>query len=282
MKEERQGEAKNPGPEDDVSTDDEDHISNDSGNSDDDNDSSDEENRQEGIKDKDRITIISANIHALGPRAAEIAGWKHKVKFLQETKMHAIAQGRVQGSMKEHGQLIKMSKPRRKKKGQRETAGVAIITGNNDPTAQADSCVDIEVVADEGRYVEATISCGKGDGSITVMSLYGQDGAANESSKYRYNEDMVARVLLRAISAGDVPVFIGTDMNINPEKLEVLQEAIKKQFIYEMPAQFGLAEQATYSKDGDGMEEGMKGKGKTRLDTIFTNKQEQCWCEDAN
>ena len=39
-----------------------------------------------------------------------------------------------------------------------------------------------------------------------------------------------------------------------------------------MPAQFGLAEQATYSINGSEIEKGMKGKGKTRIDTIFANK----------
>ena len=228
MKEERQGEAKNPGPETQSDTDDEHQEDESECSSNSDRDSCDEEcKNEEDTVDKDKITIISTNVHALGPRVAEIAGWKHEIKTLQETKMHAIAQRRVHGLMKEHGQQIKMSKPRKKKKGQRETGGVPIITGSNDPTTQADNCVDTEVVAEEGRYVETTICCGKGDESITVMSFCGQDGAASDGSKYRYNEDMMARVLLKAISAGNVPVFIGADLNINPEKSEVLQETFK-------------------------------------------------------
>ena len=58
--------------------------------------------------------------------------------------------------MKEHGQQIMVSRPRRKKKGQRETAGVVVITGSKDPTIQVGSSEDAEVVAGESRFAEAT------------------------------------------------------------------------------------------------------------------------------
>ena len=105
--------AKNPGPQDQSEIDADAEDQEDEGDSASDtsssgNDSSDDENKkEEDTENKDKITIISTNVHALGPRVAEIAGWKHEMKILQETKMHAIAQRRAHELIKEHGQQNK-------------------------------------------------------------------------------------------------------------------------------------------------------------------------------
>ena len=70
--------------------------------------------------------------------------------------------------------------------------------------------------------------------------------------------------------AGDVPYYIGTDMNIDPAKSEILKRAMDCGLVIDVPAQFAHGNQPTY--DRDGQKEGRIGPGRTRIDTILANK----------
>ncbi len=146
---------------------------------------------------KDVIGIISANVHALGPRAESVALWDADVVLFQETKLAAHAIRDVSTVMRDNGWSFihgKPCTPPKGKKGEGRTVAATEATSGGvaamakrprrpiDPTKyDTDS-----VLHGSGRWMEMKTPIGGKSGCLTTACYYGVSGAnTNKASTCR-------------------------------------------------------------------------------------------------
>ena len=94
----------------------------------------------------------------------------------------------------------------------------------------------INLLALSGRWLEVCVPVGDGKQQIIVSTLYGISGASNDTTKRDETERLLAAALLRKAQLKNVPYFITTDLNIDPRKMKVLENAINQELCYDSSA----------------------------------------------
>ena len=151
--------------------------------------------------------------------------------------------------------------------------GVAILTKEGTPAKKAACNAETAILRDQGRWEEVLHALGKGNQHLKVASLYGYDGATKDGERFRLNEDLISRALIRLLEAGDAPYVMCGDFNITPQQSPAIAGLIAKGLLIDVPHAFGLGWQHTFSRNANGPpHEGVEGKGRTRIDTILASK----------
>lgn len=101
-------------------------------------------------------------------------------------------------------------------------------------------------------------------------NLYGYDGASTNAQQKQQNEDLIGQAILRMLEVGDVPYFLSGDFNAHPDESDTIKPMIAKGLVVDIPAAFGHGEKHAYAREGPA--EGLQGPGRTRIDTVLTNK----------
>ena len=84
---------------------------------------------------------------------------------------------------------------------------------------------------------------------------------------------MISTALIRLIEVGDTPYVLCGDFNTNPQQSPAITGLISKGMLIDVQDAFGLGGQHTFSSHANGPPlEGVEGKGRTRIDTVLTNK----------
>ena len=79
--------------------------------------------------------------------------------------------------------------------------GVAIAVRKEMPAKQAAAAFETAVLRDDARWDEVVVAVGNGNKHIHHAAIYGYDGAASEAERYRLNEDLLARSMLRMLES---------------------------------------------------------------------------------
>ena len=150
-------------------------------------------------EDGEGISIISANIHSLRPRADIVAGWDADIILVQETKLapHAIAQ--TAASLKSHHWQILHGKPCapqvQRKNAKRTLAaneansgGVAILAKKPMRLVNENQVSLDPILHDTGRWVEGKVPIRGHTKCLTLASVYGISGASSDDKKKNLNE----------------------------------------------------------------------------------------------
>ena len=87
----------------------------------------------------------------------------------------------------------------------------------------------INLLALSGRWLEVCVPVGDGKQQIIVSTLYAISGASNDTTKRDETERLLAAALLRKAQLKNEPYFITTDLNIDPRKMKVLENAINQE-----------------------------------------------------
>ena len=77
-----------------------------------------------------------------------------------------------------------------------------------------------------GRWIERRLFLKDGKHSILLASFYGVSGSTSCSASRAYNDELIGHIAARVSSMGQIPVFIGTDLNINPIDSNALTSAM--------------------------------------------------------
>ena len=109
--------------------------------------------------------------------------------------------------------------------------GVTIKVRKGVPAKTAALDAETVVLRDQCRWEEVAIALGTGKQHINMACLYGYDGASSDPERYRLNEDLLARALLRQLEAGDMPYVICADLNVKPEESGVISNLITKDLL---------------------------------------------------
>ena len=114
---------------------------------------------------------------------------------------------------------------------------------------------------------------GTSDKHLKAASLYGYDGAASDGERFRLNEDLISRALVRLLEAEDTPYLICGNFNINPQQSPAITGRINRGILVDVPCACELREQHTFSTNANGPpQQGVEGKGRARIDTVLANK----------
>ncbi len=93
------------------------------------------------------------------------------------------------------------------------------------------------MLRDSGRWEDRAVCCVEGSREIVVVAIFhGSSGAANDAEKFRRNEELLAKALVRMMTVGDVPYFLGAEMNVNPEESRVVAGLIERGCLVDLPA----------------------------------------------
>lgn len=106
------------------------------------------------------------------------------------------------------------------------------------------------MLRDQCRWEEVTIALGTGRKHLKMACIYGYDGASSDPQRYRLNEDLLARALLRQLEAGDTPYLICADLNIKPEDSNAISNLLAKNLLCDVPAAYGLGGSILSAKAG--------------------------------
>ena len=215
----------------------------------------------------------------MAPKNAEISEWEADVIVLQETRLSSIAQLKVGAKLRENDWQVFFGRPTAAKATKAKVAtatnaangGVAIMTKEGTAAKKAPNNVDTAILRDQGRWEEVLHALGKGNQHLKVASLYGYDGASSDGERFKLNEDLISRAMIRLIEAGDTPYLLCGDFNITPQQSPVIANLIAKGILVDVPDAYGLGGQHTFSHN-EPPKEGVEGKGRTRIDTILANK----------
>ena len=139
------------------------------------------------------ITIISANVHSMRPRAEIIATWDADIILVQETKLapHAISQ--TAATLKDYNWKLKHGKPCSPQTQRREDAvthaaneansgGVAILAKQPNYFLKCDNKED-DTIHDTGRWVEGKVPLKGNTNHLIVASVYGISGSSSDKKK---------------------------------------------------------------------------------------------------
>lgn len=151
--------------------------------------------------------------------------------------------------------------------------GVAILTKTGTPAQKAVGDADAAILRDQGRWEEVLHALEKGNKHLKVASIYGYDGAATDGERFRLNEDLICRALVKLLETGDTPYLLCGDFNITPQQSPAIARLLARGILVDVPHAFGLGEQHTFCMHAIGQPlEGVEGEGRTRIDTILANK----------
>jgi exonuclease III len=240
------------------------------------------------------MRLITANIHALQPRAEEVALWDADVIAVQETKLAAHAIRDMTDLMKDnhwrfvHGKPCAPSgswKSRRRTKAATEAnrGGVGIMIKDHlRPIATRGETQGMEVHAC-GRWAEVKIPLPGINTVLTVVSYYGVSGANSDPKRMAENETHLAEVICRALEAEDAPYLIMGDINVDPEMSAAVASAVDQGCLVDIGHEW--AEQVQGDEAGDHPRKmpeptfnkheppqpGMSGPGVSRIDAILAN-----------
>ena len=104
-----------------------------------------------------------------------------------------------------------------------------------------------------------------------MRSLYGYSGASQASADAIANEKLLAHAILRQKQFGDMPYYIGSDFNVDPQYSPVIIASIEAEITFDIvnDAYQGNAP-PTYCKGG--ITAGMSGAGVTSIDAILASR----------
>ena len=108
---------------------------------------------------------------------------------------------------------------------------------------KAPNNADTAILRDQGRWEEVLHALGNGNQHIKVASLYRYDGATNDGERFKLNEDLISRAMIRLMEAGDTPYMLCGDFNITPQQSPVIANLIAKGILVDVPYAFGLGGQ---------------------------------------
>ncbi len=234
--------------------------------------------------DKGHITIITANVGALKPKAAVVADWQADILLLQETKLTAAALAEVRAIFKRRGKAIHHGtpcKPMVRKAAKVASAAkeaaqggvAAILTGPRTATPSPTTALTQELRA-TARWEEIIVPTTASSIHMAAATIYGVSGAGQNPRNYKENEAILAKAVLRVIEMGDVPYVLMGDVNINPVDSEVLAGAIEAGVLVDigLAAQQGAEPHPTYRRSGPF--EGMKEEDSmtSRIDICLANR----------
>ena len=131
-------------------------------------------------------------------------------------------------------------------------------------------------LTESGRWVEVAVPLGSGDAHLLVASFYGISGASSEPAAKVENARLAAAAFIRKAHFKDVPYFLGTDLNENPDDNMVARSLTTAP----APHSYDIFRDWLMDKDGctpatyhcGQVWQGMQGQGATRIDTIFGNR----------
>ena len=239
------------------------------------------------------ISVISANVHSLRPRAEIVAAWKADIVAVQETKLapHAIAETSTILSGRcyrlAHGAPCQPQQYRKDAKvthaaNEANSGGVAIITQEHLRTISDDLAAQLPALHETARWTELKVPVRGRTKYLTIASFYGISGSSSNDRKYRANEELLSDAIKRAIEAGDAPYLLCGDFNVDPRDSQAIAAAVNSGLLVDIGHEWAttwtenedgeVAKQPENTLHREGPTEGLKGKGATRIDTI------QCDC----
>ena len=83
--------------------------------------------------------------------------------------------------------------------------GVALLARKGVPIKKAPHDHDTALLRDQGRWEEVTQAIGTGNRHVKIASLYGYDGASGNAERFKLNEDLLGKALLKMLETGDTP-----------------------------------------------------------------------------
>ena len=245
------------------------------------------------LSERKILSIISANIHALRPRAEVIKGWDSDILLLQETKLAPHAIGEVASIVSENGWNLIHGKPCATQNPRRNTmrthaateatsGGVAIMSSLPKKPITLQPSEDEAILRDTGRWVEAKIPIAGKARFLTVASYYGIVGASSDNRKKALNEHIINMAITKMIKAGEEPYLLCGDFNTDPEDSDTISAAIEAGLIIDVGHEWAprVADEEdeerrrkrpdpTFSCEEP--DPSMEGKGVTRIDLAFAN-----------
>ena len=244
-------------------------------------------------EDKRPLSIITANVHALRPRAENTTTWDTDVLLVQETKLAPHAVGEVTRIIKEdgwdmvHGKPCKTQNPRSNTNRthaatEATSGGVAILTRMPKKPLVPNYEIYSPILHDTGRWVEAKIPISGNARFLTIASFYGISGANSDGRKKALNDNIITQAIEKVIEAGNDPYILAGDFNIEPETSIAIAAAVDEGLLVDVGHEW-----ATKTKEGDDPEDthklpeptysnsdpepGMTGPGVTRIDLVLAN-----------
>jgi hypothetical protein len=147
------------------------------------------------------ITVLTANVNSLRPKASVVAGWQADVVLLQETKVSAATVGSVRTTLAEggkklhHGLLCKAAERRTTRTASSARGairgGVAAITSTPRDAVQADPSPVAKDLRATGRWEEIFVPTSNAATHLGTAVVYGVSGAGQNSRCYRENEALL-------------------------------------------------------------------------------------------
>ena len=137
------------------------------------------------------------------------------------------------------------------------------------PAKEAADNFQTAELRDDSRRQEVVVAVGDGNQHVHHATIYGYDGASSEAEKYRLNEDLIGRSILRMFEVGQTPYFISGDFNIDPAESNIMKAMVQKGLVIDVPAAHLMHEQPTFHRKGP--MEGVQGKGMTRIHIVLMN-----------
>ena len=162
-----------------------------------------EQQATDGEEKRKPISVISANVHSLRPRAETVAAWKADIVAVQETNLapHAIPEtstilkGRCYRLA--HGAPCQTQQYRKDAKvthaaNEANSGGVAIITQEHLKTISDDLAAQHPAVHETARWTELKVPVRGRTKYLTIASFYGISGSSSNDKKYRANEELLS------------------------------------------------------------------------------------------
>ena len=87
---------------------------------------------------------------------------------------------------------------------------------------------NIQYLLTSGRWKEVMVPINGGKAQMCVATFYGVSGASGDQSKKDETERLLACAPLRMATMKNVPYMLNMDLNIDPQKMEVLTKCIEK------------------------------------------------------
>ncbi len=243
----------------------------------------------------DYTSIISANIHALGPRIGEVSQWDADILLLQETKLaaHSIKDAaevaKQAGWTLLHGRPCRVSTRRDRKNGsngngaatEANSGGVATMVRKPRRDLGHKMTEEEAALHDTGRWTKATTAVNRGGGVLTTACVYGVSGANSCKRAHKHNEVLLAQAIKLLIEAGDQPYILMGDFNVTPSLSPAITAAVNAGLAIDIGHLF--SEQVDVDDNGDAIKlpeptfdkkgplPGMSGPGVSRIDIALAN-----------
>ncbi len=244
------------------------------------------------VEPEDRLFgVLTANVHALGPRTEVVAQWDSDIVLMQETKLapHAIRDATT--IMKNHGWTFLHGRPCRPpkvRKGAGRTAapteatsgGVAAMVKKPSMPIDPLRCGTDRILYDSGRWMEVRTPIKGGSCCLNTACFYGVAGANSYPAKHKQNEQLLARAVKRAIDFKDEPYLLVGDLNVEPESSPSVAAAIEAGLLVDVGHTWA---EEVVEKDGQALkvphptyrngvpEPGMSGPNTSRIDVVLAN-----------